>query len=217
MRYDPDLHRRRSLRLRGYNYMCPGFSFVTIWTHDRNALFGKVIDGLMALKEYGAIGAEERARSAMIRQAMHLDAWFVMPDHLHSIACMIKMPDGAPCRSAGAHGCAPLHRATPFRQPRSLSSLIAGFKSATTKRINRRRGAPGLPVWQRGFTITSSATAPTSRASAKMSSPIRCDGSHGSISDSRADSTRRESFQLTGQRVHAPHALAAELDRLIVL
>ncbi|MEM9164460.1 MAG: hypothetical protein AAGC54_15515, partial [Cyanobacteria bacterium P01_F01_bin.4] len=34
---------------------------------------------------------------------------------------------------------------------RSLSSLIAGFKPAVTKRINGLRKAPGTPVWQRNY------------------------------------------------------------------
>lgn len=37
------------------------------------------------------------------------------------------------------------------RKPRSLSSLMAGFKSIVTKRINILRGTPGEAVWQRGF------------------------------------------------------------------
>jgi hypothetical protein len=29
--------------------------------------------------------------------------------------------------------------------------MIAGFKSAASKRINEMRGTPGLPVWQRNY------------------------------------------------------------------
>jgi hypothetical protein len=28
-----------------------------------------------------------------------------------------------------------------------LSTILAGFKSAATKRINQHRGTPGAPVW----------------------------------------------------------------------
>jgi len=45
-----------------------------------------------------------------------------------------------------ADGRPPLQRA-----PRSLSSLIAGFKSGTTKQINIVRGTPRKPVWQRNY------------------------------------------------------------------
>lgn len=29
--------------------------------------------------------------------------------------------------------------------------MVGSFKSAVTKRINRRRGTPGAPLWQRGY------------------------------------------------------------------
>jgi hypothetical protein len=32
-----------------------------------------------------------------------------------------------------------------------LGSFVAGFKAATTKRINVARGLPGTPVWQRNY------------------------------------------------------------------
>ncbi|HEV2107931.1 MAG TPA: hypothetical protein VGR16_06690 [Thermomicrobiales bacterium] len=35
--------------------------------------------------------------------------------------------------------------------PRSLGSLVAGFKAAATKQISVARGWPGAPVWQRGY------------------------------------------------------------------
>jgi len=37
------------------------------------------------------------------------------------------------------------------RQPRSLSTFIAGFKASVTKRINIIRQAPGIPIWQRNY------------------------------------------------------------------
>lgn len=35
----------------------------------------------------------------------------------------------------------------PQRAPRSISSFVAGFKSAATKRINEMRNTPGEPLW----------------------------------------------------------------------
>jgi REP element-mobilizing transposase RayT len=45
-----------------------------------------------------------------------------------------------------AHVGAPLRR-----QSGSIGSIVAGFKSATTKRINQFRTNPGCPVWQRNY------------------------------------------------------------------
>jgi putative transposase len=36
-------------------------------------------------------------------------------------------------------------------RPRSIGAIMAGFKAAVTKRINVRRGTPGVFVWQRNY------------------------------------------------------------------
>ncbi|PPT07062.1 hypothetical protein CKA32_005303 [Geitlerinema sp. FC II] len=36
-------------------------------------------------------------------------------------------------------------------KPKSLSSLVSGFKSAVTRRINSLRQTPRFPVWQRNY------------------------------------------------------------------
>jgi REP element-mobilizing transposase RayT len=45
MKYDPDKHRRRSIRLKGYNYSEAGAYFITICTQNRECLFGDVVEG----------------------------------------------------------------------------------------------------------------------------------------------------------------------------
>jgi REP element-mobilizing transposase RayT len=135
-----------------------GAYFVTVCTRDREPLFGEIVDGAMRLNEYGQVVHREWIRSAEIRDEIDLDAFVVMPNHLHGI--VVIQDGGTTFRSAGvgAHGRAPLrespsqrHPESPHRPPRSLGSLIAGFKSAAAKRINAMRGTPGMPVWQRNL------------------------------------------------------------------
>jgi len=45
----------------------------------------------------------------------------------------------------------PLHTKQIQMQTTSLSSLIAGFKSSVTTKINRFRGTPGTKFWQRNY------------------------------------------------------------------
>jgi len=40
MPYDPSIHHRRSIRLRGHDYARPGLYFVTLCTADRRPFFG---------------------------------------------------------------------------------------------------------------------------------------------------------------------------------
>ena len=144
MTYDPTTHHRRSIRLPTYDYAQPGAYFVTLVTHARECLFGQVIDSEMRLNGLGDVVAREWRRTGGIRREVELDVFVVMPNHVHVIVFV------------GAHGRAPEHDAPdygapPHRPPRSLGSLVAGFKSAVTKRINGMRGTPGLPLWQRNY------------------------------------------------------------------
>ncbi len=49
MRYDPNKHHRRSIRLKGYDYTIAGAYYITIVTRDREKLFGEIVDGAMRL------------------------------------------------------------------------------------------------------------------------------------------------------------------------
>jgi hypothetical protein len=42
MKFDPEIHHRRSMRLKGYDYSMTGAYFVTICTHNRESLFSDV-------------------------------------------------------------------------------------------------------------------------------------------------------------------------------
>ncbi|NEQ47293.1 MAG: hypothetical protein F6K00_28640 [Leptolyngbya sp. SIOISBB] len=154
MPYDPDHHHRRSIRLKGYDYSSAGAYFVTLCTFQRQCLFGQITDGTMQLNEFGQIVAEEWRHSSTIRQEIDFDQWVIMPNHLHGIVAI--NPVGAHNR-VGANGRLPLQRTghsqrvVPPMKPRSLSSFVAGFKSATTKRLNALRNAAGTPVWQRNY------------------------------------------------------------------
>jgi len=85
MTYDPSRHHRRSIRLKGYDYSRPGAYFITIVAQDRACLFGKVVDGVMHLSEVGQIVAESWQWLAAQYDYVTLDAWVVMPNHLHGI------------------------------------------------------------------------------------------------------------------------------------
>ena len=143
MTYDSTRHRRRSIRMPAYDYAQAGAYFVTMVAHQRQSLFGEIVDGRVVTNGYGEAVEHEWLRSSEIRPGVQLDAFVVMPNHVHGIVIIGDR--------VGAHSCAPLPKALLHRPPRSLGSLVAGFKSAATKRINEIRGAPGLPVWQRNY------------------------------------------------------------------
>jgi putative transposase len=51
MSHDSAKHHRRSNRLKGYDYSKAGAYFITICTHQRQCLFGEIIDGEMKLNQ----------------------------------------------------------------------------------------------------------------------------------------------------------------------
>ena len=52
-KYNPDIHHRRSIRLKGYDYSQAGLYFITIVTQNRINLFGKIENGEMILNDAG--------------------------------------------------------------------------------------------------------------------------------------------------------------------
>ena len=144
--------RRKSIRLQEYDYSQAGGYFVTICTQDRDCLFGEIVDGTMILNEMGKIVESEWIKSPEIRSEIELDVFQIMPNHFHTVLFIMGLNDDDPV--VGATGRSPLQsNPNPPNGPRpkSLSSLMAGFKSAVTTNINLFRGTPGAKLWQRNY------------------------------------------------------------------
>ena len=150
MKFDPDKHHRRSIRLKGYDYSRPGAYYVTICVHNRECLFGNITDGIMHLNEYGKIVQTEWLKSSEIRDEIELDAYQIMPNHFH---CIVIIRNGTMNDDRGDRPIAPAWPIAPrFKmRPKSLSSLMAGFQSPVTSKINQLRGTPKQDVWQRNY------------------------------------------------------------------
>lgn len=136
----------KSLRLKGYDYTQAGGYFITICTKNRMDFFGNIKYGEIILNTLGKIVESEWLRTQSLRKEITLDDYIIMPNHLHgiiiidySLHLINQFPVGADGR--------PLLR----RDPGSLGSIIAGFKSSATKKINIIQNTPGKPVWQRGY------------------------------------------------------------------
>ena len=77
MGYDPEKHRRRSLRLKGHDYSQPGAYFVTICLQGR--------EPYLEMPEVRHI-VEDTWRALPQRfPIIELDEFIVMPDHIHFI------------------------------------------------------------------------------------------------------------------------------------
>jgi len=95
-KFDPSIHHRRSIRLKGYDYSQAGLYFVTVCVQDCKCIFGNVVDGKMVLNDAGQIAHNEWLKTAELRKNVKLHNFIVMPNHFHTIF-EITHPVGAYC------------------------------------------------------------------------------------------------------------------------
>ena len=135
---------RHSFRLQGYDYTQVGAYFITIVSHQRSSLFGKILDGELIPNTVGQIVQFTWNALPAHFPGTGLDAFIIMPNHIHGIVHITERRR----QSVGAQHAAPLR---PYVQPGSLGVIVRSFKAAVTKRINETRGTPKTPVWQRNY------------------------------------------------------------------
>ncbi|GAB4227105.1 MAG: transposase [Stanieria sp.] len=144
MKYDPDQHHRKSIRLKGYNYCQAGQYFITICTYQKQCLFGEIINGKTQLNEYGKIAEYCWQTIPEHFPKIQLDLFVIMPNHIHGI--LVITDNGRdmamPCPYRGEFG-------KPITG--SLPTIIRSFKSAVTKQINIFQNTPGNKIWQKNY------------------------------------------------------------------
>jgi len=83
--YNPQIHHRRSIRLKGYDYSQAGMYFITICCQDRISRFGYIEKDEMILNENGKIAYEEWTKLSTRFQYFESDVFQIMPNHIHVI------------------------------------------------------------------------------------------------------------------------------------
>jgi REP element-mobilizing transposase RayT len=113
MSYDPAIHHRRSIRLKGHDYAGGGVYFVTICAHrEAIAACGGAPFGATQASAVRAL-IEERLRiTAEKYPQMKWGEWVIMPDHFHAL---VRMQEG----------------------PLRLGDVIGGFKAAVSREWNK--------------------------------------------------------------------------------
>jgi putative transposase len=129
MKYNPDFQHRRSIRLDGYDYSTSGAYFITICTHEREYLFGDIVNEMMQFNTFGDITRSHWQQLSQHHPNIIVDESIVMPNHLHGIIILEPSTD----------------------YKRSISEIIRGFKTFSAKAINKERGLRSVPVWQRNY------------------------------------------------------------------
>jgi putative transposase len=169
LKYNADIHHRRSIRLTGFDYSQCGYYFITVCTRDRRCLFGEIEKGRMILNDAGQMIGRWWNELKNKYANIEIDEYVVMPNHCHGIINIIdpvpvradlrvrpvcpnhlgsdetaKRPDGM-----GEHAGSPLHG-------RPIYKMVQWFKTMTTNeyihnvKYNRWEPFDGK-LWQRNY------------------------------------------------------------------
>jgi putative transposase len=152
--YDPAVHHRKSIRMRGHDYAGGGTYFVTACVAGRRPLFGTVAGGRMALNDAGRLAAACWRSIPEHFPQVALDEWVVMPDHVHGILRMRgdgaggRAKDFSPVRGGAGRGEEGEKFFALTGGPRgtagTLGSVVRGFKVGVTKGL-------GASPWLRNY------------------------------------------------------------------
>ena len=135
---DSEQHRRKSIRLKEYDYSSAGWYFVTICVQKRECVLGHVSKGDAVLSQIGRTVRECWEWLPQQYPYVDLDECVIMPNHLHGI---IIINDN---RRKGGSRTAPT-------EVKSLGGLIGAFKTVSTKRVRQEYGSYAGPLWQRSY------------------------------------------------------------------
>ena len=161
MKYNPEIHHRKSIRLKDYDYSSEGLYFITICAYQMEHLFGKIIDGKMILNS--AVQMIERIYKELNDnfENAQLEEYVIMPNHFH---CIIEIID-----KVGAESISALkkdlespklglskNRVDMESTPTTIPKIIQSFKRYTTLEYIKMVKNNQLPnfdkrVWQRNY------------------------------------------------------------------
>ena len=138
---EKDLPKRKSTRLKGFDYSTEGAYFVTICVNDRKPILSEIIktavgEGLappeysVKLKPCGEAVKEQLQHIENRFPSVSVEDYVIMPDHIHAIIFL--------------HGKA--GREAP---PLTLNDVICAFKSLTSRECKQKYGIE--KIFQRSY------------------------------------------------------------------
>ncbi|MDR0979133.1 MAG: hypothetical protein LBL91_04285 [Lachnospiraceae bacterium] len=97
--YNPDVHHRKSIRIKEYDYSKNGMYFITICTQNRECILSEIMNGTLSdvvgahdcaqpkliLTHVGRIAQKELMNTEKINENIMIDNYIIMPNHVHMI------------------------------------------------------------------------------------------------------------------------------------
>ena len=145
MPFNSEKHRRRSIRLPGYDYSQPGAYFVTICTLNRACLFGDIVNGVMRLNPMGCMVQE--CWMAIPQHFPHvvLDAFVVMPNHVHGILVIVEKTNaGTPHPAEAMHSVEATHSVGAMRSVGATHDVGATHSAGAMRSVGTPHPAEAM-------------------------------------------------------------------------
>ena len=144
-KYNPDIHHRRSIRLKGYDYSQSGLYFITLCAVNKICMFGNVVDGKMQLNDIGQLVEQEWLNTINIRHNdVRLHNYIVMPNHFHAIIEIRRGESHSPQTINEGNineNDLPQRMKSPSK---TVGAIVRGFKGAISRQL-------GYSIWQRNY------------------------------------------------------------------
>ncbi|HPS31292.1 MAG TPA: hypothetical protein PLZ43_13620 [bacterium] len=147
MVFNPEIHHRRSIRLRDYDYSQNGAYFVTVVAKNRENLFGEIENGEMILNDTGRMVLHCWEQISEHFPDVEIDECCVMPNHFHGVFLI-----NCNCRGVdrkGEKSFAPTDTDMNSGTSKTVGSIVRGFKIGVTKWA--RKNLEIIDVWQRNY------------------------------------------------------------------
>ena len=152
MKYNPEIHDRRSIRLKEYDYSKEGMYYITICTQNRECILGNIKTTInvnnmqnvgapahrcpehttkIHLSKEGQIVEKYLNNIDIVYENIKLEEYVIMPNHVHFIINVTSSGHlwaGAPTRGKSI----------------TIAKIINSLKTLTSKEI-------GYPIWQRNY------------------------------------------------------------------
>ena len=145
--YESLIRQRRSIRLPGYDYTQPGYYFITICSAGRQCIFGEITvkEECLAVSPIGKLIIECWESIPFHFPNVALDAFVLMPNHLHGI---LQIEDR---RDHGTKHFLVSVKPEAFGKPvtQSIPTIIRSFKSIVSRQVIDEGLGNCSPVGQR--------------------------------------------------------------------
>ena len=125
-----DYPKRKSIRLKTYDYSQPGYYFITLCTQNRTPLLGEIVEGMVCLSPLGKVVEEQTELLPGRYDRLLLDKYVIMPNHIHMILRIAERINPLPTGAASGE------------KHSDIPNVVGKWKAGITRRLGGRR------LWQ---------------------------------------------------------------------